>query len=193
MTNLFVCNIINKKVGQNAPKGKSGAFKWVKYCLTDVKNTDFQEGGYKMSGSFDHTLDGKGRLTLPARIREKMSAMVHVTNSFDGQCLYAFSDDEWNVFTAHIADADFEISTLLERYFLANAMDCEIDGNGRILIPQKLREKVGISKDVTILALSQRLEIWDTERWNAFNNFDSDRIFNAMKEAKIKLSGNGNG
>lgn len=140
-----------------------------------------------MTGSFDHTLDGKGRLTLPAKIRDELSAVVHVTNSYDGHCLYAFSDDEWNNFKRNIADADFEVSTILERYFLGNSMDCEIDSNGRILIPQKLREKVGISKDVTIVSLSRRLEIWDTVKWNECNSYDSGTIYDAMKQNNIRI------
>ena len=141
-----------------------------------------------MAGTYEHVIDGKGRLTLPAKLREQLGATVHITNSSDGKCLYAFSDSEWDNFCRSLLDTDFETASLLERYFMANAFDCEIDGQGRILIPQNLRAKMGLAKNVTILALSKRLEFWDTDRWNEFNNnIEPVDITSMLRSANIRV------
>ena len=141
-----------------------------------------------MAGTYEHIVDGKGRLTLPSKLREQLGTTVHITNSSDGKCLYAFSDSEWENFCRNLLDTDFETATLLERYFMANACDCEIDGQGRILIPQNLRTKMNISKNVTILAPSKRLEFWDTDSWNEFNSqIDPVDIKSMLKSANIRV------
>lgn len=141
-----------------------------------------------MAGSFEHVIDAKGRLTLPAKLRDQIGNTVHITNSSNGLCLYAFSDEEWDNFCRNLLDTDFETATVLEHYFIANAFDCELDSQGRILIPQNLRTKMDLQKNVTVLSLTKRLEIWNTDRWNEFdNNIQPNDIMAMMKNANIRV------
>lgn len=117
-------------------------------------------------GEYEHSLDVKGRLILPAKIREDMGEKFIVTKGLDG-CLFAFSLAEWTNFeqklrTLPISNKDARLFT---RFFFAGAIDCEIDKQGRFLISSNLREFAELTKDVVIIGMDSRIEIWSKEKW----------------------------
>ena len=134
-------------------------------------------------GEYSHTIDNKGRMIVPAKFRTELGESFIVTKGFDG-CLYGYSLDEWK----NIED---NIKTLLlvtgkdarnfTRFFFSSAILCELDSQGRILITQNLREHAGLVKDVVVIGVSTRIEIWSKENWETYNDEqDSDDIAEKM-------------
>ena len=97
-------------------------------------------------------------------------------------CLFAFTDTQWDAFLEKIGTLPIAKARSMERYFVGNSNDAEMDEQGRIKIPAKLREIAGLEKEVTIVGLRERLEIWDTARWNAMNEELSGDEIAAMLE-----------
>lgn len=135
-----------------------------------------------MKGTYKHNIDTKGRLIIPAKLREELGERFTVTKGLD-RCLSIYPAAEWDELEAKIRALPMSKSRDLQRFFFSAAFDAEIDSQGRILIPGNLREFAGLSKDVTIVGTANHAEIWDTARWNAYNDdITSDRIEEAMEE-----------
>lgn len=121
-------------------------------------------------GRFHHQTDTKGRLSVPSRFRELLASnydeRVIVTN-FD-QCLWAYPVPEWQELERKVAllPQFKEEVKALERVFISAAVECPIDKQGRILIPPSLREYAAIGRDVVIVGMTKRFEIWARERWD---------------------------
>lgn len=128
-----------------------------------------------MLGSYDHTVDTKGRLIVPAKLRENLGERFFITIGLD-RCLFAYSLEEWFKFQNHIASLPLskKDARRLQRSFFSMAADVTTDKQGRILIPAKLREYAGISKDVILLGLANRVEIWDSNRYNEYNDLEEN-------------------
>ena len=114
-------------------------------------------------GRYEHTIDGKGRLSIPSKFRDVLTERYDnrlVVTVFDG-CLLAYPHREWKLLEDKILELpEFKKSTrTLLRFFYSSAADCPIDKLGRILIPQALRSKAGLEKEVTLLGVSRQFEI----------------------------------
>lgn len=122
-------------------------------------------------GEFEHSLDAKGRLIMPAKLRETIGDKFVVTKGLDG-CLFAFSLMEWANFEEKLKSLPLSNRSSREftRFFLSGATECEIDKQGRFLIPTNLRESANLQKEVVIIGVGTRIEIWDKEKWNSYNN-----------------------
>ncbi|MBQ3200538.1 MAG: division/cell wall cluster transcriptional repressor MraZ [Clostridia bacterium] len=123
--------------------------------------------------SFEHTVDAKGRLFIPAKWREDLGNTVIVTRGMlgkdEGRCLFGMSLDVWNGLLERynkIAMTDVKAQNALRMIF-ANACDCELDKQGRILISNTLRKFAGIDKDAVLVGMGNRIEIWSQEAWEA--------------------------
>ena len=134
-------------------------------------------------GEYEHSLDAKGRIIMPAKFREDIGEKFIVTKGLDG-CLFAFSINEWTKFeeklsTLPISNKDARTFT---RFFLAGATECELDKQGRFLISSNLREFAEFIKDVIIVGMNSRIEIWSKENWNKCDNsFSADEIAEKME------------
>lgn len=117
-------------------------------------------------GEYNHTLDAKGRLIIPSRFRETLGDKFVVTKGMDG-CLFVYDDAGWAGVGEKIRGLSLNKRDhrVFVRLFLASATEVEVDKQGRILIPAKLREKAGITRDVTLVGTGNHIEIWDSERW----------------------------
>ena len=122
-------------------------------------------------GEFEHSLDAKGRLIMPAKLRESIGENFVVTKGLDG-CLFAFSTSEWTNFEEKLKSLPLSNRNSREftRFFLSGASECEIDKQGRFLIPNNLREAAELTKDVIIIGVGTRSELWDKEKWNLYNS-----------------------
>jgi MraZ protein len=119
-------------------------------------------------GSFQHTIDDKGRLTLPAKWREELESGVVVTRGLD-DCLFIFPESKFKAM-ADVVDAQgFENPDARnwERYIFGNAEVVEIDKQGRILISQNLRSQFGLNGEVVVVGLYSRIEVWDPKKHQA--------------------------
>ena len=125
-------------------------------------------------GEFEHSLDAKGRLIMPAKLRESLGEKFVLTKGLDG-CLFAFSIDEWTNFEDKLKALPLSNRNSREftRFFLSGATECEIDKQGRFLIPGNLRDVANLIKDCSIIGVGTRIEIWDKEKWNSYNNSEN--------------------
>ena len=117
-------------------------------------------------GEYEHTIDAKGRISMPAKIRKDMGETFIVTKGLDG-CLFAFSQEEWLNFETKIKSLPLSDKNARNfvRFFLAGATECEIDKQGRFLIPANLRVAAKLEKETIIIGVGTRLEIWNKETW----------------------------
>lgn len=120
-------------------------------------------------GEYQHSVDEKGRLAIPARFRKTLSQGVVVTKGLDG-CLYLYPLDEWSKLAEKLSrlplnQAD---SRAFSRMMLAGASHIEIDSQGRILVPDYLRKYAGIAARAVVVGLYNRAEIWEEERWQQY-------------------------
>ncbi len=120
-------------------------------------------------GEYQHNLDIKGRVAIPAKFRDKLSAGAIITRGIDN-CLFVFANTEWEVLAKKLialplAQAN---SRAFVRLMLAGASDVEIDNQGRILIPDYLRKYAALKKEVIIAGLYNRIEIWDEAVWRSY-------------------------
>jgi len=137
-----------------------------------VESGDHQKGWNSMLiGEFEHSLDAKGRLIMPAKLRESIGDTFVVTKGLDG-CLFAFSITEWTNFEEKLKTLPLTNKNARDfvRFFLSGATECEIDKQGRFLIPNNLREAAGLVKETVIIGVGTRIEIWDKEKWTEYNN-----------------------
>jgi len=122
-------------------------------------------------GQFQHSLDQKGRLIIPSKFRETLGQSFVLTKGLDG-CLFVYPRDEWAVLEQKLKTLPFtqKDARAFIRFFFAGAVEAEMDKQGRILVPPQLREHAHIEKDVVIIGVSNRVEIWSQEQWEAYSD-----------------------
>ncbi len=141
-------------------------------------------------GRFEHTIDAKGRVSIPAKYRELLSEKsdncIMITN-FD-RCLMAFPLDEWQVWEEKVTSMSMvkKEATAFQRFFISGAQECSIDKLGRILVPPTLRSYAQLEKNVVFVGLGKRFEIWSKERWEEELR-RSQENFEGMREALSDL------
>ena len=140
-------------------------------------------------GEYQHTIDSKGRVILPAKFREELGETFVVTKGLD-HCLFVYPNEEWSnlekkLRTLPLTSKD---ARAFIRFFFAGAAECGVDKQGRILIPANLRQHADLNKELAIIGVSTRIEIWDRDAWDAYNNessLDQDKIVEHMAELGI--------
>lgn len=133
-------------------------------------------------GEYVHSVDPKGRVNFPSKLREDFGDRFIVTKGLDN-CLFCYSLTEWEKIEEKIAALPISKSRGLQRFLFAGAVQAEPDKQGRILIPQNLREYAGLCRDVMIIGASNRVEIWDKEAYEAdCMKVSSDTVATAMDE-----------
>lgn len=140
-------------------------------------------------GTYDHSLDAKGRLIMPAKLREDIGEKFIITTGLDG-CLFGFSMDEWSKFEDKLKSLPITNKNARNfvRFFLSGAIECEIDKQGRFLIANNLRQVANLEKDVTIIGAGTRIEIWDKAKWiehNSEENLSIEEIEKNMEDLGI--------
>lgn len=135
-------------------------------------------------GEYEHSLDAKGRLILPAKIRETLGEKFIMTKGLDG-CLFGFSQEEWSNFEEKLKNLPLTNKNARDfvRFFLSGAVEAEVDKQGRFLIPANLREYATLSKETVITGVGTRIEIWDKEKWTKYTsdeNLLADQIAENM-------------
>ena len=122
-----------------------------------------------VKGEYKHSIDAKGRLAMPAKLRDELGERFTVTKGLDG-CLAVYPEKEWESLEDRIrALGNGEIARRVKRYYFANAFDAQLDAQGRILIPAGLREFADLQKDVVVIGQLDHAEIWNSEKWRVYN------------------------
>lgn len=135
-------------------------------------------------GEYEHSLDAKGRLIMPAKIREDIGEKFIITKGLDG-CLFGFSQKEWTNFEEKLKTLPLTNKNARDfvRFFLSGAIECEIDKQGRFLIASNLREYGALEKEAVIIGVGTRIEIWNKDKWKEYNseeNISADEIAENM-------------
>ena len=138
-----------------------------------------------LMGEFHHNIDEKGRLIIPAKFRNDLGDNFIVTRGIDS-CLFVYPLAEWNNVTQKLREISFtkKDARNFGRFFLSGAQYVTVDKQGRILMPQDLREFAGLEKDVVLAGMGGRIEIWSLEKWNE-NSGQVD--INKISEGMINL------
>ena len=140
-------------------------------------------------GEYNHTVDAKGRLIIPSRFREELKNEFIVTKGLDG-CLFVFPGNEWQIFEEKLKALPLtnKNARQFSRFFVAGATPCELDRQGRILVPQTLREFASLEKDVVLTGNLNRIEVWSKEKWNEICDYDDmDSIAESMQDMGITI------
>ena len=142
-------------------------------------------------GEYNHTVDTKGRLIIPSKFRELLGDEFIVTKGLDG-CLFVFPQNEWQAFEEKLRTLPLNQKGARQftRFFVAGATPCELDKQGRILLPATLREFAGLDKDVVLAGMLNRIEIWSKAKWtenNALDDDDMDDIAEQMTDLGLVI------
>lgn len=138
-------------------------------------------------GEYYHSVDVKGRMNIPVKFRELLGDSFVVTRGLD-KCLSIYPTEAFQAFAQKLQSLPISDKNARQfvRFFLSGAIECELDKQGRILIPQSLRMYADISKDVVVTGNGSTIEIWDSNLWNDYNNtIDPDAIADSMVELGI--------
>lgn len=121
-------------------------------------------------GEYQHTLDSKGRLILPAKIRDGLGDTFIATRGLD-DCIFIYTQEEWGILETKLKQLPLvkPEARAFARYIFSGAAELEADKQGRVLLPQNLREYAKLEKDVVVMGVSSRVEIWSKEKWQEYN------------------------
>ena len=134
-----------------------------------------------LSGEYHHSLDAKGRTNFPSKLRESLGERLFLVRALGEPCLLVYSYDGWNRFENKLLEQPGDI----QRFLSSSKLEVEPDKQGRILIPPALREYSGLEREVIIIGVLDRAEIWSGEHWNKKLNsviMDKDTLAKAKKE-----------
>ena len=140
-------------------------------------------------GEYNHTVDAKGRLIVPSKFRELLGDEFVVTKGLDG-CLFVYPNEEWQNIEEKFRNVPLTTKDArkFSRFFFAGAATCEVDKQGRILIPPVLREFADLQKDIVSVGVLNRIEIWSKDRWLDTNTYeDMDEIAEHMAELGLSI------
>lgn len=138
-------------------------------------------------GEFQHNMDAKGRIIMPAKFRDELGEQFVITKGLDN-CLFVFSREEWEKLNEKLSAQSLSGGRKIQRFFYGGMTECELDKQGRILVPQTLREYARILKDAVIVGIAKRVEIWSKDEWekqNAEFVEDADKVALQMEELGI--------
>ncbi len=140
-------------------------------------------------GEYLHTIDNKGRINIPSKFRENLGNKFYITKGLDN-CLFVFPESEWKIFENKLKGLPLtnRNARAFVRLFFSGATECTLDKQGRVTLAANLRDYAELQKEVAILGVSTRIEIWSRENWDNYNNtanISYDEIAEKMTELGI--------
>ncbi|NLV36586.1 MAG: division/cell wall cluster transcriptional repressor MraZ [Clostridiaceae bacterium] len=125
-------------------------------------------------GEFQHTVDQKGRIIIPSAFREELNVKFMLTKGLE-ECLFIFSMPRWNSLVEKLETLPLSNTNArsFTRFFFSSAAQCEMDKNYRILIPPDLRNHAELEKEISIVGVGNRVEVWSRDRWEKYIKGDS--------------------
>ncbi|OMF21050.1 cell division/cell wall cluster transcriptional repressor MraZ [Paenibacillus sp. FSL H8-0548] len=141
-------------------------------------------------GEYQHSIDEKGRIIIPAKFRESLGASFIATRGLDN-CLFVYPMNEWGVLEQKLKSLPLMKSDAraFTRFFFSGATECELDKQGRVNIPSHLREYAKLDKDCMVLGVSGRVEIWSKQTWDSYYE-QSEQTFNEIAEKLVDFDFN---
>ena len=140
-------------------------------------------------GKYSHNIDAKGRIIIPAKFREQLGEHFVITNGFEG-CLFAYPMNEWEELATSLSKlpSNQKSARYLQRTFLSGAAEAEPDKQGKVLITPPHREYAGLSKEVVIIGVSKRVEIWDAQRWLEYSQSEEEMTVEEAAESLEEIN-----
>ncbi len=140
-----------------------------------------------LMGTYHHNIDAKGRMSFPTKFRDLLGSVFYVTKCINQKCLTIYSKAEWEKLAQKIAQLpDSQGGLDIKRWLFSGAGELVPDKQGRVLIPSDLRNFAGLVKDVVVIGIDDKAEIWDKEKWEAQqNNMDMVAMLEAMQQLGI--------
>ncbi|MNH72133.1 cell division protein MraZ [compost metagenome] len=139
-------------------------------------------------GEYQHSIDDKGRIIIPAKFRELLGTSFVVTRGLD-QCLFVYPQDEWGVMEQKLKALPLMKSDAraFTRFFFSGATECEWDKQGRVNLPATLRQYAKLEKDCVVIGVSNRVEIWSRDTWEQYFQ-QSEDTFNEIAEKLVDFN-----
>ena len=139
-----------------------------------------------MRGEFKSTLDAKGRMNFPEKLREELGTSFVISKTIGEKCIKVYSNEDWESLVESIRKMPQVKTAGIQRFLFGSAFEVEPDKQGRVLIPSPLREYAELQTDIVIVGLEGRAEIWDKQRWDSFNgSLDMEQLMAAAMEMEI--------
>jgi MraZ protein len=138
-------------------------------------------------GEYQHSLDVKGRLTVPSKFRGQLGERFVATKGLDN-CIFIYPMEEWKTIEQKLKSLPFTRADVrsFARFFFSGASELEVDRQGRILMPLNLREYAGIDKELVIIGVGNRIEIWSLNNWRKYN-MDAAASYEEIAESLVDL------
>lgn len=138
-------------------------------------------------GEYQHSLDDKGRLIMPVKFRDGLGEAFVVTRGLDN-CLFVYPNDEWRILEEKLKTLPMtsKDARAFVRFFFSGATECELDKSGRMSLPQNLREHAGLDKEVVVIGVSNRIELWAKEKWDDYMS-DTAESYEEIAETMERL------
>lgn len=128
-------------------------------------------------GEYEHSIDTKGRIAMPAKLREGLGGKFIITKGLDG-CLFVYAMNEWQRVEQKLASLPMSRKTARDftRFLFGGACEGECDKQGRVLLPASLRRYAGLERDAVIVGVGSRAEIWDAAKWQQYNEESAEDV-----------------
>lgn len=141
-------------------------------------------------GEYQHSIDDKGRLTIPSKFRENLGPQFIVTRGLDN-CLFVYPASEWSVLEQKLKSLPLMKSDAraFSRFFFSGATECELDKQGRVNLPNHLCDYAKLDKDCVVIGVSNRVEVWSKAIWEGYTK-QSEETFNEIAEKLVDLDFN---
>lgn len=123
-----------------------------------------------MYGTYEHTVDAKGRMNFPAKLREEYGDRFYISKTIGEKCLSVYTQEGWGKLKDKLVGKTDKQVNVIKRFLFAGACEAEPDKQGRIALPKDLRDFACIESEVVVIGLEDHSEIWDKESWNEYNN-----------------------
>jgi len=138
-------------------------------------------------GEYNHSIDKKSRLIIPVKFRSSLGNNFILTKGLDN-CLFIYPEDEWKILENKLKSLPLtrKDARAFVRFFFSGATECELDKQGRILIPSNLKKHAKLDKEATIIGVSNRVEIWSSDEWMKYNE-DDDLSYENIAEKMSEL------
>ncbi|MDD3897721.1 MAG: division/cell wall cluster transcriptional repressor MraZ [Syntrophomonadaceae bacterium] len=138
-------------------------------------------------GEYQHSLDSKGRITVPSRFREQLGEKFVATKGLDN-CIFLYPMEEWKTIEEKLKSLPFTRADVrsFARFFFSGASEMEIDRQGRTLMPVNLREYASIDKDLIIIGVGSRIEIWSAANWGKYT-LEAESSYEEIAESMVDL------
>lgn len=137
-------------------------------------------------GRYDQNIDAKGRVNIPSKFRSSLGETFIVAVG-DEKCVNIYPLSEWDAFMERINSVPTEDRAMIMRYIQRSSAECDLDSQGRVVIPPQIREYAGLTREIVVVGVHKKVEVWSVDNWSEYTEqkFDMDKISDIMKQIGI--------